>query len=613
MAYLPTMEGPTTDGIEPTRSSSRWRLARLWAIGLVIYLISISVAPSQLVPLLNDLGWTLAALVATLVCLRTALRIEAPGRKAWGWIAAGCVSWFVGQMYWNFNRLVLGIAMPYPNFGQIFYAALAVCLIVGILQMPEVRQGVPLTRKHLGNVGLVVCCLVASGILGLLEPVLRTSESGLYLLVGGLHSLLLAGTFLVALFALWTYSWDRAWTSMLLLVIATGIYSVTNLVYAHALLTGSYLESDAINASWCIVFGCIAWAAYERWWLDLNRTIEAPKHMFARERWVEAVVPALLIVIMMAVTIALAPELSKRTLAIAAGVFVAFALILGAREAWIQSETQRLNDALMRANRRVEVANTELQTSEQRYRELNRELEARVTERTTALERAYAELEGFSYAVAHDLKAPLRSINSFAHLLHRHLESASTPEIDSYLARIRSGSLKMAALIDDLLEYSHVERRALSVVPVDARSTVDAVLAQFSEEMQRRQVKLQLDIQPIRLLVDAEGLLVVLRNLIENALKYSHADEPPSLRISVQRNGSTALLEVADRGIGFEMAHHDQIFRIFQRLHRDDEYPGTGIGLALVRKAVERMHGRVWARSEPGRGARFFVELPAEA
>ncbi len=601
------------DGAESTRAHSRWRVAQIWAVGLIVYSASISVAAPHVVASINDFAWTLASLAGALVCWRTALQIEAPGRNAWHWIAAGCASWFIGQMNWNFYRHVLGIAMPYPSVGHMFYWALAVCVIIGILNMPEVRQGVPLTRKHLGNVGLVVCCLIASGILGLLEPALQTSVTNTGVLTGATHSLLLAATFLVALFALWSYSWSRSWTAMLLLVVATGIYSVSNLIYVHAVLTDTYLESDAINASWCVVFGCIAWAAHERWWLVRHPEIEAPKRMLVRERWLEAVVPALLIIIMMAVAIAVAPELSKRTLAIAAVVFIAFALILGVREAWIQNETQHLNDALIRANQRVESANAELQTSEQRYRELNRELEARVTERTRELERAYAELEGFAYAVAHDLKAPLRSINSFAHLLHRHLEGATTQEIDAYLERIRSGSLKMAALIDDLLEYSHVERRALSVNPVEIGPLLDAVLAQFAEELQRRQVRLHLDVQPLRLLVDTEGFMVVLRNLIENALKYSREDEAPTLRIVATRNGASALLEVADQGIGFDMEHHDQIFRIFQRLHRDDQYPGTGIGLALVRKAVERMHGRVWAQSEPGRGSRFFVELPAAA
>lgn len=592
------------------RRGSRWIVAQLWGGALVGYAVAIATSSPRAAVWINDVTWTIASFAACLVCFRTARTVDVIARRTWLWIGAGCGSWFLGQLHWDLIELVLGVPITYPNVGQIFYSAFPACMIVGILQMPEVRGGSPLTLRHLGNIGLVVCCLVAAGVLGLWEPVRTTQFSSVNLAIAGVHSLLLAGTFLIALFALWTYRWNRSWTPMLLIVLGSGIYSVTNLIYSHALLTSTYAQSDLINASWCAVFGCIAWAAHERWWLELHPSVAASEGMLARERLLEAVIPALLIAIMVGVALVAAPNVSSPALGIAAVVFILFALILGVREAWIQNESQRLNDELIRANDRLALANADLQTSEQRYRELNRELEARVAQRTTELGRAYAELEGFAYAVAHDLKSPLRSINSFAHLLREHLGKDGAPEIQGYLDRIRSGSLKMAALIDDLLEYSHIERRALSVSRVDLAAAIGSILTQCADDIQRRSVEVRLEVEPMQLLVDAEGLMLGLRNLIENALKYSRGVAAPSLRIRAQRSGSNALLEIADNGIGFDMAHHDQIFKIFQRLHRDDEYPGTGIGLALVRKAVERMQGRVWAQSEPGRGARFFVELP---
>jgi len=606
------MTGLPIDG-SIARRRSRRVLAQAWGIGLLVYALALATATPRAAVWINNFAWLISSLGACLVCLRTARRVEAAARKAWMLIAGGCGSWFLGQLHWSFNELVRDAPVTYPNVGQILYWAFAVCAIAGILRMPEVRDGSPLTLKHLGNVGLVVCCLVAAGVLGLLEPALETNASRAFLIVGGIHSLLLAGTFLVALFALWTYRWNRSWTAMLLIVIGAGIYSVTNLIYAHGLLTGTYAASGLINASWCAVFGCFAAAAHERWWLELHPGVEPPHRMLLRERVLEAVVPALLIAIMVGVALGTVPRLSPRAVGIAAVVFILFAIVLGVREAWIQNESQRLNDELIRANEQLAHANADLQTSEQRYRELNRELEARVAQRTTELGRAYAELEGFAYAVAHDLKAPLRSINSFAHLLREHLGADGEPAIHGYLDRIRSGSLKMAALIDDLLEYSHIERRNLSVSNVDLAAAIGAILTECADDIQRRDVDVQLEVEPLQLLVDAEGLMLVLRNLIENALKYSRDVPMPSLRIRAQRLGAYALLEVADNGIGFDMSHHDQIFKVFQRLHREDQYPGTGIGLALVRKAVERMRGRVWARSEPGKGATFFVELPLES
>jgi light-regulated signal transduction histidine kinase (bacteriophytochrome) len=251
----------------------------------------------------------------------------------------------------------------------------------------------------------------------------------------------------------------------------------------------------------------------------------------------------------------------------------------------------------------------ELRHGEARYRDLNAALEKRVAERTSQLEQAYAELEGFSYAVAHDLKAPLRAINSFAHLLREEMGEQMDLRAEAHLNRIRNGSLKMAALIDDLLSYSHIERRDLHASNVDLQALVNSVVAQHTDELQRRGITLELDVDPLTLFIDADGLSLALRNLLENALKYTRETAAPLITIRAQRSEAGVLLSLQDNGIGFDMQYHDHIFKVFQRLHRDDQYPGTGIGLALVRKAIERLGGKVWAQSEVGAGATFFMEL----
>ena len=162
----------------------------------------------------------------------------------------------------------------------------------------------------------------------------------------------------------------------------------------------------------------------------------------------------------------------------------------------------------------------------------------------------------------------------------------------------------MATLIDDLLAYSHIDRRGLQSSVVSLPELIDSVLLQYSDEVQRRHVQLSVQVEMIRLRVDAEGLLLALRNLFENALKYSRERQHPHIRVQAKRNDLGVVLSVADNGIGFEMEYHDHIFKIFQRLHRDDQYPGTGIGLALVRKAVERIGGRVCRRVGPARARR---------
>ena len=361
------------------------------------------------------------------------------------------------------------------------------------------------------------------------------------------------------------------------------------------------------------MFGLIAVAAHEQAWLSQHDQREPPQGMLAHERWLEAVIPALLIIIMVVVAVGSSSTLSTRVILSAAVLFILFAIILGVREAWIQNESQQLTRKLVATNEQLQSANVELRLSEARYRELATALEQRVSERTNELKRAYDELEGFSYAVAHDLKAPLRAINGFAHLFEAEMDGQLSAQAREHLARIRNGSLRMATLIDDLLAYSHIDRRGLQSSVVALPELVDSVLLQYADEVQRRHVELSVQVEPLRLRVDAEGLLLALRNLFENALKYTRERQHPHIQVHARRNDLGVVLSVADNGIGFEMEYHDHIFKIFQRLHRDDQYPGTGIGLALVRKAVERIGGRVWAQSRLGEGATFNIQLPKSA
>jgi signal transduction histidine kinase len=596
-----------------SEARGRWVPSYTWLAGLVAYLVAIVLASDRAATWINDIAWTLTSAGAAWACLRTSRKAERPRRRAWLLLGLGCVSWLIGQLHWNYSQLVLGVGIPFPSIGQVFFSAFAPFVIAAVLLMPEARERAEFTFKHLGNIGLVTCCLVMTIVLGTLEPALQSRVPGFYLVIAVVHTLLVAATFLTALYALWTYRWSTSWLPMLLLVLATGIYAVANLVYAHSLLTNSYLADDVINVSWLIMFGLLAVAAYEQAWLSQHEQRELPQGFLAHERWLEAVIPALLLIIMIVVAVASSSTLTTRVILSAAALFILFAIILGVREAWIQNESQHLTRKLVATNEQLQSANVELRLSEARYRELATALEQRVSERTIELKRAYDELEGFSYAVAHDLKAPLRAINGFAHLFEAEMDDRLSAQAREHLSRIRNGSLRMATLIDDLLAYSHIDRRGLQASVVALPELVDSVLLQYTDEVQRRHVQLSVEVDPIRLRVDAEGLLLALRNLFENALKYTRERQHPQIQVNARRNDLGVVLSVADNGIGFEMEYHDHIFKIFQRLHRDDQYPGTGIGLALVRKAVERIGGHVWAQSRLGEGATFNIQLPKSA
>jgi signal transduction histidine kinase len=237
------------------------------------------------------------------------------------------------------------------------------------------------------------------------------------------------------------------------------------------------------------------------------------------------------------------------------------------------------------------------------------ELDLRVRERTAELVAANRELEAFSYAVSHDLRAPLRGIDGFSHALLEDYSEQLDAEGQEYLHRIRGATKWMAELIDALLEFSRIARTELHRETVDLSSLVQRVGADLQQMQPERQVALQIT-DGLEARGDARLLRVLLQNLLGNAWKFTA--RTPTARIEVGRIDQvdgTAVFFVADNGAGFDMAYADKLFGAFQRLHRAHEFPGTGIGLATVQRIIQRHGGRVWAQGAVGRGATFYFTL----
>lgn len=254
---------------------------------------------------------------------------------------------------------------------------------------------------------------------------------------------------------------------------------------------------------------------------------------------------------------------------------------------------------------------TESVLAEEKLRRANLELEHRVAERTAQLSQANQELEAFSYTVSHDLKAPLRGIDGYSQLLLEEYGPRLDDEGRRFVQRIRHGVQLMSELISDLLEYSRMERRDMAQEPVALRPLIEQIVDGYHADIQRMGAEVVVVLDPVTLPLDREGISVVLRNLVGNALKFSRERKPPRVVIGGGCENGRQLLWVRDNGVGFDMKYHDRMFGIFQRLHRAEEFPGTGVGLALVAKAVQRMGGRVWAEGVLGTGATFYLEFPA--
>src|SRR5882724_2507356 len=224
---------------------------------------------------------------------------------------------------------------------------------------------------------------------------------------------------------------------------------------------------------------------------------------------------------------------------------------------------------------------------------------------------ANRELEAFTYSVSHDLRAPLRAISSFAHILHKDSSESMGEEGQRCLDRIIATSARMATLIEDLLLYARTACAPEGAVAVPLAPLVQHLTTIFGERITSAGARLEI-LEPLATpLGDPTLIGQILNNLVDNALTYRCIQGTPQVRITSKRIGGHVVIQVADNGIGIEAEYHEKIFQVFQRLHSRDEYPGTGLGLAIVAKAVRAMEGDVSVESAPGRGSTFTVHLPA--
>jgi signal transduction histidine kinase len=253
------------------------------------------------------------------------------------------------------------------------------------------------------------------------------------------------------------------------------------------------------------------------------------------------------------------------------------------------------------------IAFVEQQTKE--LRASRDELEARVRERTRDLQAANKELEAFNYSIAHDLRAPLRHISSFAHILEEECGDKLGPEEQRYLKKIFESTSRMDQLINDLLNFSRIGRTELTKQVIDLKKLVHSVIEDHRPEIADRDVIWHVDSLP-KVYADPAMLKQVLTNLISNGLKYSSSRDSSEITIGYKEEDDREIIFVRDNGVGFDARYVDKLFGVFQRLHSDHEFEGTGIGLANVKRIINRHGGEVWAEGAIGEGATFSFSLP---
>ncbi len=236
--------------------------------------------------------------------------------------------------------------------------------------------------------------------------------------------------------------------------------------------------------------------------------------------------------------------------------------------------------------------------------------ERALADKTAELERSNAELQEFAHVVSHDLQEPLRVVTGFMSLLSKEYEGRLDADADEYIRFAVEGAERMSAMIRDLLQYSRVQSRAQEPVPVAAGAAVEEAVANLQASIEEAGATLAVQDALPTVMADESQLVRLFQNLVGNAVKYRDPARPPEIAVAAESRGEEYVFSVRDNGIGIDEKNTDRIFGVFQRLHLREEYDGTGIGLAVVKRIVERHGGRIWVESTPGEGSAFFFTLP---
>lgn len=274
----------------------------------------------------------------------------------------------------------------------------------------------------------------------------------------------------------------------------------------------------------------------------------------------------------------------------------------------LEQRVEQRTEELAVANASLKMEVSERKRAEESLRQLNIDLEQRVADRTAELHAANEEMEAFTYSIAHDLRAPVRQIHGFSEILREDYLAPMPPEAQDYIRRIGAKSRDMGQMVDDLLNLFGIAKQTLDYQDVDLNEIVSQLVSGMNGETKARVIKW--NIKKLPHVCCNYGLVrQVFQNILANAIKYTRPRNPAHIEVGCAHVNHEDVIYIRDNGVGFDMNYVDRLFGVFQRLHRADEFEGSGIGLALVAKIIGRHGGKIWAESQVGKGSTFSFTL----
>ncbi|MGF7118841.1 sensor histidine kinase [Methanobacterium oryzae] len=531
--------------------------------------------------------------------------------KAWLLLALAQLSLVIGDLLWSILEFSLN-QNPRFSIVNLFYLIYYVLFTIGILILPKFSIKYRERIVKLIEIEIIMISAFFLSLIFFMEPLIQIINENTILSVIPLIWVFLDFFLFFALLDL-LFNWLRQINRLPYLILDIGILIkvIIDFIYLYQFINRPYITWDLLNLGWIISSIFIILAAVTHIndkKIDINNFFSKYIHYLKKIQF-NVYMPILLLSIVYILFI-WSDYNSNSENAFLLEIFFGIILLLAISHQAISFKGNR--EQYLAAKKEIEKRKIIEAKLNKVLSNLDKEVQERTKEQEKLIEelkRSNKELEVFAYVASHDLQEPLRTIASFTQLLERRYKGQLDDDADEFIDFIIDGSKRMKQLILDLLEYSRVTTKGQEFIPVNTKEILDYVLNNLNTLIAENKVIITLDNLPT-ITADKGQLTRVFQNLISNSIKFRKADEQPKIQISYEEKENEHFFSVSDNGIGIEKQYFNRIFTIFQRLHTIKEYSGTGIGLSVTKRIIERHGGRIWVESSFGKGSTFYFTIP---